>query len=296
MSDGKECNKCKVYKPYSEFHKSTTCKDGYVYSCKECKRESDKKRYEKSKKEGYYEAKKEERAKYQKEYYQKNRERLLRNGKKWREENKEHHNEYCREYNKRNREKVYEHNKKWKKENKERITQYHKRYREANLEELIQYQKEWYEANKDRVLQQQYEYHKERYQNDPAYRLRRLVSTAIANALRNNNSSKEGSSTWDALSYTPQQLREHLEAQFEEGMTWDNVSEWHIDHIYPQSKLPYESMNDENFKIAWDLRNLRPLWAAENLSKSDKIIEGAEELLLEIKKDLFKATQNTTQN
>ena len=121
----------------------------------------------------------------------------------------------------------------------------------------------------------------------PIAPIRRLIAfhTALT-ALRNNNSSKEGNSTWAALPYTPQQLREHLEAQFEEGMTWDNYGEWHIDHIYPQSKLPYESMTDENFRLAWDLRNLRPLWAAENLSKRDKIIEGAEELLLEIKKDL----------
>lgn len=292
MSDGKECNKCKVWKPYSEFHKSAKSKDRYAYSCKDCIREYGKKRYEKSKKEGYYEAKKEERAKYQKEYYKKNKEKILQNSKKWREENKERYSEYCREYKKKNKERLDEYSKGWKRDNKERIAEYHKRYREENLEELIQYQREWYEVNKDKVLQYQNEYHKERYQNDPVYKLRYLVSKVVRKALKDNNSSKEGNSTWDALPYTPQQLREHLEAQFEEGMTWDNYGEWHIDHIYPQSKLPYESMTDENFKIAWSLKNLRPLWAAENLSKSDKIIEGAEELLLEIKKDLFKAIQN----
>ena len=55
---------------------------------------------------------------------------------------------------------------------------------------------------------------------------------------------------------------------------WDNDDQntwkWNIDHIVPQSKLPYTSMEDDNFKKYWELANLRPLSAKENLLKSDK--------------------------
>jgi len=54
-------------------------------------------------------------------------------------------------------------------------------------------------------------------------------------------------------------------------MTWGNRAEWHIDHIYPHSKLPYDTMDHPNFQKAWALENLRPLCAEENRRKGDKV-------------------------
>jgi len=45
-----------------------------------------------------------------------------------------------------------------------------------------------------------------------------------------------------------------------------------VDHIYPQSLLPYDSYDDPNFQKCWALENLQPLEAIENLKKSNKII------------------------
>ena len=42
--------------------------------------------------------------------------------------------------------------------------------------------------------------------------------------------------------------------------------------IYTQSKLPYYSMTDENFKKCWALENLQPLEASENIRKSNRLI------------------------
>ena len=39
---------------------------------------------------------------------------------------------------------------------------------------------------------------------------------------------------------------------------------WQIDHIIPQSTLPYSSMNDDNFQKCWALNNLRPYSAKLN--------------------------------
>lgn len=46
----KECCKCKKMKPYSEFNKNKTRKDGYSSWCKECSKEYDKAYYSKNKK------------------------------------------------------------------------------------------------------------------------------------------------------------------------------------------------------------------------------------------------------
>lgn len=51
--------------------------------------------------------------------------------------------------------------------------------------------------------------------------------------------------------------------------TWDDNDPttwtWQLDHIIPQSDLPYSSMEEDNFKKCWSLNNLRPLSSKQNL-------------------------------
>lgn len=73
-------------------------------------------------------------------------------------------------------------------------------------------------------------------------------------------------------------VRKHIEDQFQEGMTWDNHGEWHIDHILP-CKMKHPLTGDDIFdltkpshqKLLFNYRNLQPLWESENCSKQDKI-------------------------
>jgi hypothetical protein len=51
-------------------------------------------------------------------------------------------------------------------------------------------------------------------------------------------------------------------------MTWDNMKEWHLDHIVPKSAFTYASPDDPEFRACWALANLRPLWKKANLKKS----------------------------
>jgi len=51
-------------------------------------------------------------------------------------------------------------------------------------------------------------------------------------------------------------------------MTWENRDEWHIDHIIPLSSATSE---EEALKL-YHYTNLQPLWAIDNLRKSNKII------------------------
>ena len=51
-------------------------------------------------------------------------------------------------------------------------------------------------------------------------------------------------------------------------MNWQNHGKWHIDHIKPLAKF---NPNDyEDVKKVNHYTNLQPLWAEENLKKSDK--------------------------
>jgi len=128
--------------------------------------------------------------------------------------------------------------------------------------------KKGYEENKpNRML-----YKKEqirRYRKDPKYRLAENVSRLVSDVLRGN---KGGKSVWEYLPYSRQQLRDHLEKQFDDNMSWNNYGTyWSLDHIYPQSRLPYDNMEHPNFIKCWSLSNLQPLKSTENSRKGNKI-------------------------
>ena len=100
-------------------------------------------------------------------------------------------------------------------------------------------------------------------------RLSNNVACQVRKALRARGM-KKSKRTFPSLGYDVHQLASHLESQFVEGMSWDNMGEWHIDHVRPKSTFTFTSMNDPEFKACWALENLQPLWATDNLSKGAK--------------------------
>jgi hypothetical protein len=77
------------------------------------------------------------------------------------------------------------------------------------------------------------------------------------------------------LGYSWATLRAHLEAQFLEGMTWENWGDvWELDHIKPVSMFRYTSIADPLFRECWELSNMRPLWRGANAEKSAKHVQG----------------------
>ena len=70
------------------------------------------------------------------------------------------------------------------------------------------------------------------------------------------NTSKQGH-TVDLLGYSALELKEHIEKQFTDGMTWKNYGEWQIDHII--GVINFDKNTDVSIVCA--LENLRPLWA-----------------------------------
>lgn len=84
---------------------------------------------------------------------------------------------------------------------------------------------------------------------------------------------KTNSKYLDILGYTQLELKNHLEKQFTKDMTWQLFRDGviHIDHIKPQSL--FDLSNDIEYKKCWSLDNLQPLWAADNLAKSNFYVE-----------------------
>lgn len=121
-------------------------------------------------------------------------------------------------------------------------------------------------VNKERMRLYQRKYRSERRKNDPVYRLRVDIPTVIGRAMKKKY---YNDSVWNYLPYTPRELKEHLENQFDDKMTWDNHgSYWHIDHVVPRAAFRYDSETHPDFHKCWALNNLRPLDAQSNRKKS----------------------------
>ena len=52
-------------------------------------------------------------------------------------------------------------------------------------------------------------------------------------------------------------------------MSWDNYGEWHIDHVIPLSLWDLSKKEDQ--EMATHYSNLQPLWAKDNIAKSNKL-------------------------
>ena len=119
-----------------------------------------------------------------------------------------------------------------------------------------------------------YRYEKKRYKSDIQYRLRTNLRRRFLNILRKMKLTKKGI-TKDLLGCSWLTLKTHLEKKFynrkknNEKMSWENYGKWHIDHIRPISKFNL-LIKTEQFK-ACNYKNLQPLWAEDNIEKSDSI-------------------------
>lgn len=112
---------------------------------------------------------------------------------------------------------------------------------------------------------------KNRLAADPTYAVSNRMSCAIRRSLKGGNNGKP----WEkAVGFTREELARHLERQFTSGMSWDNLGrgkrKWEIDHIRPLSSFGFTTIDDSEFKAAWCLTNLRPLWSEENNRKHAK--------------------------
>ena len=136
-----------------------------------------------------------------------------------------------------------------------------KKYTDKNKDKVNEYKKQWARDNKD----QRTVYAKNKYQNDPIYRLKSCLRSRLTQAV-----SKKYGSTMELVGCSIDNLIQHLESQFMEGMTWDNYGEWHVDHIRPCASFDLSCVKQQ--RECFHYTNLQPLWRKDNQDKGDKFI------------------------
>lgn len=108
-------------------------------------------------------------------------------------------------------------------------------------------------------------YQRKRRAKDPIYKLKGNLRGVVRRSITRAGYSKN-TQTHELIGCSYEALKLHLESKFTKGMTWDNVGDWHVDHILPLAAATNE---DELIKLC-HYTNLQPLWATVNLRKGDK--------------------------
>ncbi len=235
----KKCGKCNIYQSLDNYNKSSNTWDKLRSECKKCLSE---RRI----------ADKEKMTEYNKIYWQKTKEIQKEKNKQWREKNKDHVKNKMRE---------------WLEANKEYKKQKDKEYNEVNWEKKKEYCRKWKQqdyidlkSNPDRIN----EYNTYKIKSNISRRIRELIGQ------------EKSKSSLQYLGCSLEQFKNHIQAQFQDGMSWDNYgcykkgdtkSGWHLDHIIPCNAFNLEDKYEQN--ACFYYLNLQPLWGKDNIIKSD---------------------------
>ena len=206
----KKCNSCLIEKSSDNFGSLKSSPDGYRPTCKECRKKSTKK------------------------YYDKNSQKIIQSVKEWVDKNKEQNNKNKREWAR-------------------------KKYWE-DIEKSREYGREYKKNNPEKNTKSTLKYQRKRFNNDPIFKMKHTIRNRI-NRFHNSNKRTE-----EILGCSFDFFKSYIENKFINGMTWDNQGEWHYDHIKPISLAKTE----EEVLVLNHYTNFQPLWAKDNLKKSNK--------------------------
>lgn len=171
----------------------------------------------------------------------------------------------AKERQQQNREKQNEYTRKSYKKNAPKRKFATREYRKNNLETVMLTEKKSREKHKEKRLQYSVAYHRQRRQNDPLFKFRHDVSNSIYNSFVRGSHSKDKSCI-QILGCEIDFFKEYIQSKFTNGMDFSNYGKWHLDHIIPLST----GKTHADIEALNHYTNFQPLWAIDNLKKSNK--------------------------
>ncbi len=129
--------------------------------------------------------------------------------------------------------------------------------------------KRYYDKNQPKLMKKMVDKRSKQRKINPHIKIRDNLSLRMRLALKEQNLTKRNT-TAELIGCSIKLLKQYLERKFKPGMTWKNHGRfgWHIDHIRPCSKFDLSNLVQQ--KICFNYKNLQPMWAEENIRKSNK--------------------------
>lgn len=140
--------------------------------------------------------------------------------------------------------------------------EYMKKWREDNIAKVKQYNKVHGKYSKRKEYKKKYQQEKMKEPNFVLLkRLRGRVYLALKRGVKSDYTVK-------LLGCSLDFFKQHIESKFTDGMSWDNMGAWHLDHIKPC--ILFDLSKDEEQRICFHYSNIQPLWGLDNLKKGIK--------------------------
>lgn len=137
------------------------------------------------------------------------------------------------------------------------------RNRLKNREKVLAATRLWRKKNPDKVRA-----YKQKRMLEAEHKVLERYRTRVWWALKRN---QKAAKTRELLGCSEAVLKQHLEALFVPGMTWENYGPvWHVDHKRPCASFDFSDAAQQ--RECFNFTNLQPLFAADNFSKGDKIL------------------------
>ena len=171
---------------------------------------------------------------------------------------------YCSNIKSRSYKKNYYHRNK-EKLDKEHIKIYLRKYKESNKESNKVYLKIYREDNKEKINLWRINYRNNKFISDPIYKLSHNIRSLISTYIKKMGYTKS-ERTESILGCSFDEFKKYIESQFQEGMSWENHGDWHLDHKIPVS---WAETEEKVYELN-HYTNFQPLWAKDNLSKGNK--------------------------
>ena len=175
-----------------------------------------------------------------------------------------------------NKAKIAEQQKQYRLNNKVKIDAYEKQYRSVNKDirkaKYDAYSKQYKLNNKVKMKEYSKQYIKQRCKIDLIFKSKYVLRSAVYHAFKRIGENKPAR-TEQLLGCSWLEAKSHFERLFQEGMSWENHGEWHIDHVRPVASFKADELHLMNH-----INNLQPLWAEENLG-SKKVSDTVKWLL-----------------
>ena len=196
-------------------------------------------------------------------YYFKHKEECNYKHKQWISHNKEQQKIKRSEYYYNNIDREKERNKTFYNENKELFKNKSIKFKTLNPNYHKEYMKKWHTTHKEHERQYSREYRKNKYIKNIDFKLNIWCRNQLNRSIKNKTQK-----TFDILGYTTKQLKQRLEFQFKNGMSWDNYGTyWVIHHkkaLYKFIFMKNDNIDYKQLKLANSLANLQPITIEEH--------------------------------
>jgi hypothetical protein len=145
-------------------------------------------------------------------------------------------------------------------------SKYNRKYNRKKKNDIANRKKKYLKENREKIRDYKYK----RYHSNLDFRIKCILRARINKVVKGESKSDN---TMSLVGCSVDELKIHLESQFQEGMSWDNygIEGWHVDHIKPCAS--FDMSDPEEQKKCFHYSNLQPLWAKDNLEKGDKCLK-----------------------